>query len=35
MQLSINHITAGLAQARQYNTTQTLGDRSQYIGATQ
>jgi len=33
MQLSINHITAGLLQAQQQNTAQTLGDRSQYIGA--
>jgi len=33
MQLSINHIAAGLAKAQQLNTAQTLGDRSQYIGA--
>jgi len=33
MHISANQITAGLAQARQHHTTQTLGDRSAYVGA--
>lgn len=31
--ISINHIAAGLAKARQDHTTQTLGDRAEYVGA--
>ena len=33
MHITASSITAGLAQARQHNTTQALGDRSTYVGA--
>ena len=33
MHITTNQITAGLTQAQQRNTAQTLGNRSQYIGA--
>ena len=31
--ITANHITAGLAHARQHHTAQALGDRSTYVGA--
>ena len=31
--ITANHITAGLAKARQHHTANSLGDRSTYVGA--